>query len=50
MALKNQHSTKEYHSLIDIHTYIVHTVYNVYTVLYSVGYMDLNTSNCSETA
>ena len=41
MALKNQGLTKEYHSLIDIHTYIVHTVYNVYTVLYTVGEMDL---------
>ena len=37
MALKNQHSTKEYHILIDNHTYIVHTVYNAYTVMYNVG-------------
>ena len=36
--LKNQRSTKEYHNLIEIRTYIVHTVYNaIYTVLYNVG-------------
>ena len=35
--LKNQRSTKEYYNLIDIRTYIVHTVYNVFTVLYNVG-------------